>query len=841
MSNKKPLRRDDNYLFAEFQAGETIGIEHGGLGASTIDGVLSTVGNTTAQWNASSIQGSPVSANLSPSSGQSLVYDGSRWTASTVSVGGSGATALSGLTDTTIAAPASNDVLTWDGSKWVPAAPPGAGGGEANTASNLGSGQGLYSSKVGVDLQFRSLSGINVNVTTNGNVVVVSAQTSAAFTSNAQIDHGSIGGLGDNDHPQYVLSATNSTLSSNVANHIASSTVHFTAESLSSTPGYVLSATNSTLSSNVSNHIASSTVHFTEASINHANIQNIGTNTHAQIDTHIANTSNPHSVTPTQVGNTTAQWNASALRGTSLSATLVPLAGQGLIYNGSVWTASTISVGGGVTDHGALTGLADDDHPQYVLSATNSTLSSNVSNHIASSTVHFTSGSLSGYYAASSWTELRYAASSHNHALSTLTDTSIAGPIAGQILTWGGSNWTPSTSPAGVTNHSLLTNLNANDHPQYVLSATNSTLSSNVANHIASSTVHFTQTEIDHGTIGGLSDNDHPQYVLSATNNALSSLVTSIQTSTVNLSGYIGSNESAWSNAGITSINSQTGAAQTITAGSGLVIVQGTNTLAVGANNTSSIWNASALRGVALSSTLAPTNGNVLVYSGSVFIVSSKAPNAILADLATNATTADVATNVAILFQKNLLDVGPVSNGDVMYFDAVEDKWTVGASSLFAGSSAGVTDHGALTGLTDNDHPQYVLSATNNTLSSLVANIQASTVALSGYINTNQAGWVNDPPVTINTETGPDFTIDSGAGISVSVPATNTIRVAANNTSGIWNASALNSVQVSGTPSTGQVLAYDGAKWTPSSVPTGSPGGGLDQIQVMNLILWRGL
>lgn len=48
--------------------------------------------------------------------------------------------------------------------------------------------------------------------------------------------------------------------------------------------------------------------HFTEASISHANIQNIGSNTHAQIDTavsnsvsHIANTSNPHSVTAAQL------------------------------------------------------------------------------------------------------------------------------------------------------------------------------------------------------------------------------------------------------------------------------------------------------------------------------------------------------------------------------------------------------------------------------------------------------------------------------------------------------------------------------------------------------------
>jgi len=36
-----------------------------------------------------------------------------------------------------------------------------------------------------------------------------------------------------------------------------------------------------------------------------------------------------------------------------------------LIYNGAAW--AEITGGGGVTDHGALTGLTDDDHTQYVL------------------------------------------------------------------------------------------------------------------------------------------------------------------------------------------------------------------------------------------------------------------------------------------------------------------------------------------------------------------------------------------------------------------------------------------------------------------------------------------
>ncbi|MHC5062297.1 MAG: hypothetical protein ACYTFK_14670, partial [Planctomycetota bacterium] len=58
----------------------------------------------------------------------------------------------------------------------------------------------------------------------------------------------------------------------------------------------------------IDTHIADGTLHFLEADIDHTNIQNIGTNSHAQIDSHIANTSshiantsNPHSVTHAQL------------------------------------------------------------------------------------------------------------------------------------------------------------------------------------------------------------------------------------------------------------------------------------------------------------------------------------------------------------------------------------------------------------------------------------------------------------------------------------------------------------------------------------------------------------
>jgi len=60
------------------------------------------------------------------------------------------------------------------------------------------------------------------------------------------------------------------------------------------------------------------------------------------LSSHIGDTNNPHSVTAAQVGNSTAQWNASQLQGQAI-ATTAPSSSQVLAWNGTAWEASTIS------------------------------------------------------------------------------------------------------------------------------------------------------------------------------------------------------------------------------------------------------------------------------------------------------------------------------------------------------------------------------------------------------------------------------------------------------------------------------------------------------------------
>ena len=77
---------------------------------------------------------------------------------------------------TRLAAGTNSHVLTLSAGVPVWAAAPGAGGGEANTTSNDGAGEGLAKAKVGTDLPFKSLvAGTNITLTPTADTVTIDA------------------------------------------------------------------------------------------------------------------------------------------------------------------------------------------------------------------------------------------------------------------------------------------------------------------------------------------------------------------------------------------------------------------------------------------------------------------------------------------------------------------------------------------------------------------------------------------------------------------------------------------------------------------------------------------
>ena len=109
--------------------------------------------------------------------------------------------------------------------------------------------------------------------------------------------------------------------------------------------------------------------------------------------------------------------------------------------------------------------------------------------------------------------------------------------------------------------HGDLSGLGDNDHPQYVLSSTNSALSAQVDANTSAIDDAYQLSDIeafiDHGSIAGLSDKDHPQYVLSSTNSALSSVVDA-------LGAFSYMQMTSDGTAGTTELNIGRGATQTV-------------------------------------------------------------------------------------------------------------------------------------------------------------------------------------------------------------------------------------------------------------------------------------
>jgi hypothetical protein len=108
--------------------------------------------------------------------------------------------------------PVTGDVLTWNSiaNIWEPAQPPGATGGEANTASNIGAGQGIFAVKVSQDLRFYSLAGANgITVSTpSANVITISQDQDLSTSADVAFNSIDVG----------EISILNDTISSNVTN-----------------------------------------------------------------------------------------------------------------------------------------------------------------------------------------------------------------------------------------------------------------------------------------------------------------------------------------------------------------------------------------------------------------------------------------------------------------------------------------------------------------------------------------------------------------------------------------------------------------------------------------------
>lgn len=207
-------------------------------------------------------------------------------------------------------------------------------------------------------------------------------------------DHGDLVGLADNDHPQYLLTSSYETFSSSVATHIDDGTIHFTEASidhgsisgLGDAADHPWAATTSSLaalSSSVATHIDDGTIHFVSGDIVHNDLSgltvgdphtqyiledgsrafsgdvSLGQNNILNVESITANTGNIDVVISDYItGSLTVIGDGSPYIQTIGGISILTQSNGSLQLSGAA---------GGVTDHGALTGLSDDDHSIYIL------------------------------------------------------------------------------------------------------------------------------------------------------------------------------------------------------------------------------------------------------------------------------------------------------------------------------------------------------------------------------------------------------------------------------------------------------------------------------------------
>ncbi|KKL94071.1 hypothetical protein LCGC14_1868330, partial [marine sediment metagenome] len=164
----------------------------------------------------------------------------------------------------------------------------GGGGGEANTYSNSGvGGVGVILTKSGVDLPFKSVNAASSKVTVTDDAGNSEVDIDVA---EANLTLSNLGGaVTDGQIPAGIMRDAEWT----AATAVAQGKVELATDAEANTG---TDTTRAVTPANLKAWTASA------GSLDHVNLTSIGTNTHAQIDTHLASAANPHAVTKAQVG-----------------------------------------------------------------------------------------------------------------------------------------------------------------------------------------------------------------------------------------------------------------------------------------------------------------------------------------------------------------------------------------------------------------------------------------------------------------------------------------------------------------------------------------------------------
>jgi hypothetical protein len=545
-------------------------------------------------------------------------------------------------------------------------------------------------------------------------------------------DHGALAGLADDDHTQYTLADGTRAFSGVVSGVTPTLGTHLT------TKDYVDNAT-------------SSNFYYQDPILDQVDFVTSEPGAPGSGDRYISTTTGSSSGTATAVtANNIYEWNGASWDETIASEGMIlydDTLNRKLCFNGTAW----VDAGAG-TDHGALSGLGDDDHSQYLLLAGRAGGQSITGGTAASEnlTLSSTSNATKGVIINTDAIRVGNTTDTTNGNFR-YTGTDFEVRLAGV--------WT-SITQSGITDHGLLTGLGDDDHTQYSLAdgtrdftGVVNGVTPTLAAHLATKGYVDGVVVTDHGGLTGLTDDDHSQYLLLA------------------------------GRAGGQSITGGTGSGDTLTITSTSDATKGEILFTNGA------------RGVRIeggNASFAPltVDQNASAVVSDIFRVRN-ALDTIIARVSTDGTRDPIFRGDAqaggILWQLDSSgfetagfvrpgNTTDTTDGNIRH-TGTDMEARISGAWVSLTSAGGVTDHGALTGLADDDHTQYTLADGTRAFTGVVSGVTptlAAHLATKGYVDGASSAGI-DPVmhlVTAGEVTAGFFTLATAPNTAAAVSVT---------------------------------------------------------------------